>query len=361
MIPVIEPYLGEEEKALLIDCIDRNWITGGPKVKEFESKISSMVGVKHAIACMNGTMALYMGLKAMKDLYKWPDGFGVIVPDFTFIASANAVVLAGGNPIFCDVYRDTLNIDCYSAELKLDKTVKAIMPVHIYGQSANLDEVLKFAQDYDLKVIEDAAQGVGVSWKGKAVGSFGDCGIHSYYSDKNLSCSEGGMVLTDNDKIAEKCIRLNNQGRTGRGWYQHDEIGFNFRMTDLSASIGLAQLSKFDFIRKMKWEHDRRYKELLKDIPQVSFVHNSVHSVSVPFRHNILVPEPESLADFLEKNGVKSMRFFYPLHLQKCYNRKGHYPNSIKSYFHGLSLPSSVGLTDGQILYICNKISEFYR
>jgi perosamine synthetase len=370
MIKVFQPWLEEEEKKKLAQCIDDNWITGGPRVKEFEKEIARLTDSRYTISCMNGTMALYMGLSAM-ELGK-TGYYEVIVPDFTFIASANSIVLAGGHPVFCDVKRDTMNIDVNSAAKCITPWTRAIMPVHIYGQAANMDEVREFAEKYHLKIIEDAAQGVGVSWREKAVGTFGDVGIHSYYADKTISTGEGGMILTNNPEIAEKCLRLKHQGRTGRGWYFHNEIGYNFRMTDLQASIGLAQLGKLSTIINRKKLHEIRYRTELH-IEQIEFPTNDSLSYSIPFRHNILVENPVKLGEYLLKHEIETKSFFYPLHLQPCYDdtHKGNggsyrrdsnnFRNSIWLNEHGLSLPSSVTLTEEQIAIVCSTIKKYFK
>lgn len=243
-VPQFSPILGKEEADKLLECIRDQWITGGKKVKEFEQRIAALCKVKRAVACCNGTMALFMGLKALGI----KEGDEVIVPDFTFIASANAVVLAGGNPVFADVYKDTLNIKQSGIASAITTKTKAIMSVHIYGQSADMDMIHWMAKEYGLFVIEDAAQGIGVTWCGNPVGGLGDVGILSFYADKTITSGEGGMVLTNNDDIADKCLRLENQGNLSKGNYIADTIGYNFRMTDLQAAVGLAQLDKLDSI-----------------------------------------------------------------------------------------------------------------
>ncbi len=360
-IPQYEPYLDGRELQYLADCIESNWITGGPKVKEFESRMAKLTGTKHAIACCNGTMALYIGLKVM--------GIGigdsVIVPDFTFIASANSVVLAGARPVFCDVDKGSFCMDEKSIRKVISPSVKAIMPVGIYGNSPDMREVCSTAVGYGLKIIEDAAQDIAVTWHGKHLGTFGDVGCMSFYADKTISTGCGGMVFTDSDELAEKAIRLLNQGRTKRGWYVHETIGYNFRMSDLSAAVGLAQLDKLDEIVEKKKAHEKLYQDLLSGMKQVKFSEIDKSCFNVPFRHNILVPNPELLSKYLTGLGIGNLRFFYPLHRQSCYEYLGYddsmFPNTIKAYGRGLSLPSSVKLTDGEIFYICAEIKKFYK
>lgn len=357
MIPQFEPYLGEEELARLTECIRDNWITGGRKVAEFERRIADLCGVKHGIAICNGTLALYAGLKILGI----GEGDEVIVPDFTFIASGNSVVMAGGTPVFADVDPRTYNIDPASIEKAVTPRTKAVMPVHIYGQAADMDAIMAVAEKHDLYVIEDAAQGIGVTFNGKPVGGFGSVGCLSFYADKTMTTGEGGMVLTDDDGLAEKCLILKHQGRTGRGFYYHEHIGFNFRITDLQAAVGLAQLDKLPKIIGLKKQHEARYRELLREIPQVSFPWVDPRCYNVPFRINILVDDPESLSAYLNDREIGSRRFFHPLHSQPCYDVKGDFPNTIKAYDNGLSLPSSVGLTEEQITTVCTAIRGYFK
>jgi perosamine synthetase len=355
-IPIIKPYLGGEEKRLALETISDNWITGGKKVWEFEKRIASLTNAQYAISCVNGTMALYMGLVAMGI----GQGDEVIVPDFTFIASANAVILAGAKPIFCDIDQQTLNIDTKSAEVVFTHKTKAIMPVHIYGQSADMGKVLAFALSRNLKVIEDAAQGLGVKFSGYPVGALGNVGIISFYADKLITCGEGGMVITNDAKIADNALMLEHQGRHKRGIYLHENIGYNFRMTDLAASIGIAQLNKLEFIIEQKKYIEKRYRKNLESVSGVALPFVDTRGFNIPFRNNILVDNPQKLAEYMESKNISTMRFFYPLHKQPCYKFMGlsdkDFPNSIRAYEHGLSLPSWVGLSDEQIDYICQEV-----
>ena len=353
-IPQFEPWLGHEELMQLNECIRDNWITGGPKVKEFEERIARMCQVKHAIACCNGTMALYMGLIALGI----GPGDDVIVPDFTFIASANAVVMTGAKPVFVDVLPDTFNIDVKSVLAAITPKTKAIMPVHIYGQATDFRVLANISASYKLALIEDAAQGVGVTYNNIPVGGIGDVGTLSFYADKTLTTGEGGMVLTDNDAIATRCLQLSHQGNTSKGTYIHDSIGYNFRMTDLQAAIGLAQLGKLPAILKMKKENELLYRKLLEGV--VGFQYIIPECDNVPFRVVVLVDDPEGLSIYLEEKGIGTKRVFYPLHRQPCYNTGQDLPGADSIYNSGLSLPSSARLSHGDIDYVCSMIKEYY-
>lgn len=354
-IPQYEPYLDELEITKLTECIRDNWITGGKKVKEFEHRIADLCRVKYAVACCNGTMGLFMGLKAL--------GVGqddeVIVPDFTFIASANAVVLTGATPVFVDIDYHTCQINPHRVESAITINTKAIMPVHLYGQATDMNEIMKIAKEYKLSVIEDAAQGIGVTWCGQPVGGIGEVGIISFYGDKTITSGEGGMVLTNVKEIYEKCLRLENQGNLSKGNYIAETVGYNFRMTDLQAAVGLAQLDKLGEIINRKRANEMYYRTLLDDL--VDFIMPDTRCFNVPFRIVIFVSDPAKLQLHLANNGIETKRVFYPLHSQPCYNTGGNYPNSVKAYETGLALPSSVKLTEENIKYVCDKIKEYYE
>lgn len=354
-----EPWIGKEELEEISQSIKAKWISGGPKVKAFQEKIAKLCHVKHGIAVCNGTQALYVGLKIL--------GIGpgdeVIVPDFTFIASANAVVWTGAKPIFVDVDKKTFNIDPSKIEKAITKKTKAIMPVHIYGQSARMPEIMRIAKKHRLKVIEDAAQGIKVSYKGKLVGGIGDVGCMSFYADKVLTTGEGGMVLTNNDELAKQAIILLNQGRTGRGWYVHDYLGYNFRMTDLQAAVGLAQLRKLSDIIRRRNRNARLYQKYLAELPEVEFPYVDPAGRKTPWRITILVKDPAGLAEFLEKKGIKANRTFAPLHTQPCYKnyrKKEKFPNASFAFDHLLRLPSATGLKEKEIRYVCKEVKNFF-
>lgn len=355
IIPNMAPSLGQEELKNLTQSIKAQWISGGPKLKEFQEKMAKLFGVKHALGVCNGTQALYVGLLALGV----GPGDEVIVPDFTFIASANAVFWTGAKPVFVDVNK-TFNIDPQKIEAAITKRTKAIMPVHIYGQAADMPAVMKIARKHKLLVIEDAAQGVGVSFQGKSVGSFGDISCLSFYADKILTTGEGGMILTNSDELAKKAVILLNQGRTGRGWYIHDYMGYNFRMTDLQAGVGLGQLKKLPQLIRRRKNVTKLYHKYLSKIAGIEFPFIDKRGINLPFRITILVKDPQALLEFLDRNGVKANRSFYPIHLQPCYKIKGNFPNSVFGYEHLLRLPSAVTLPEKDIRYVCKKIKEFY-
>ena len=360
-ISQIEPYVGQEELSNLIRVIENKWLTEGPFSEEFLSIIKQFTGAKHALLTNNGTLALYLALKALGI----QTGDEVIVPDFTFNASGSSVVFAGGKPVFVDVDRQNYNIDVTKIEAAISSKTKAIMPVHIYGQSADLYPIMKIAKRYNIKVLEDAAQAYGVFYRGKHTGTIGDIGMISFFADKTVTAGEGGVLLTDNDSLYERLQYLRNQGRLDSGTFVHKQLGMNFRMTDLQCAVGVAQLKKYQEIEGLKLNNFRLYKKLLSDMDEIKVMEEVDHSNLVPFRFAAIAKDLKALIDHLEARGIQTRRFFYPLHNQPCFESLGFrtkpYPNSDYLYKNGLALPVFPGLKKEQIVYICNCIENFYK
>lgn len=356
-----DPFLGEEEEALILETIKNNWITEGEKTNKLGQLISSYCNVKHAIMFPNGTLSLFVALK----IIGIKPGDEVIVPDFTFVGSATSVILAGGIPVFCDVNLDDFSINIESLKKSISKDTKAIMPVHIYGQAADMAPIMELAKAGSIYVIEDAAQGIGVTYKNKHVGTFGNIGCISFYADKTITTGEGGVIMTDDDELAEQCLYFKNQGRLQRGSFVHPKIGYNFRITDLQAAVGIAQMRKLSWIIQKKRENEELYKKHLSGLDSVYFSKDNGFGERVAFRVNILVDEPERLGKFLEENGIGVRRFFYPLHKQPCFNKdnsivRDELKNADSIFGKGLSLPSGVGLKEEEISFVCQKIKEFF-
>lgn len=252
MIPLVKTTIGEAEKKAVIDVLNSGMIACGPRVEVFEKQFTAFVGTKHAIAVSSGTAALHLALISVGITR----GDEVILPSFSFIATANSVLYCNATPVFCDVNLKTFNIDVEKIELLITKRTKAIMPVHLYGQSADMNLILELAEKHDLRVIGDAAQAHGAKYDGKMVGSFGDVECFSFYPTKNMTTGEGGMITTNNDKIAERLYSLRNHGREKTRWgYEHGVLGFNYRMTDVAAAIGIEQLKKLPYFNKKRREH----------------------------------------------------------------------------------------------------------
>jgi len=364
-IPQMSPFIGMEEYESMRECFETNWLTEGPKAKQFVDKLCGIIGVEYGVLAPNGTLALYLGLKALGI----GEGDEVIVPNFTFIASANAVLLAGATPVFVDVELESLQIDIKKCKDVLTKSTKALMPVHMYGASCNMTQVTDFAKKYNLKIIEDAAQAMGVTWKGKHCGSFGDAGCFSFFADKTIATIEGGFIGTNDKSVHENLLYLRNHGRIKSGTFIHPQVGYNFRMNDIQAAIGLTQLSKRELIYKKKQYIYDFYCQQLSGIKQIRILKSMDNSNLVPFRFAIMTEEKqEFLNDYLTKKGIESRTFFYPLNKQPCFSqllnkqnlKDENFKNSVYAYDHGLCLPIYPSLIDRQIKYICDTIKKYY-
>ena len=358
MIPQIEPWIDDEDLVEVEKVIRSTFVTEHEVTKVFEQRLVALTGARHAIAMANGTVALFAILRALEVGH----GDEVIVPDMTFVATANAVILAGATPIFCDVRPDTFCIDVENVEALITDRTRAIMPVHLYGLAAEMDELSDLCHRRGLLLIEDAAQGVGVRYRGRHVGTFGDAGILSFYGNKTITTGEGGAVLTDDDQLAEECYKLKNHGRREKGIFVHESIGFNFSFTDLQAALGIAQLNKLDRIIARKKEIRDRYFASLEGIPGIKFQAVPDHTSPVFWFTNIRLDKVGELVGFLKTHGVGSRRFFYPLHRQPCYKQlnQPECPESMRAYEHSLSLPSGARLTDDQIDNIIKVVRDFY-
>jgi perosamine synthetase len=362
-IPQFSPWLTDEEYKEIYSCFERNWITEGPKSDEFAAALLELTGARFGVFTPNGTLGLYLALRAL--------GIGpgdeIIVPDFTFVGSATAVQMTGATPVFVDVNRENFQIDVSACELKVTPHTRAVMPVHIYGTCANMEEVTRFTKKHRLSVIEDAAQAIGVYFNGKHAGTIGNVGVFSFFADKTITTGEGGFIVTNDEAIFKKLCFLRNQGRINRGTFIHEEIGYNFRITDIQAAIGLAQLRKLKHITEKKLNVARQYTEQLKDIPEITFFKPQKQANWIPFRVGILHPDAHALMDFMAKKEIQSRTFFYPLHKQPCFSYLKEtyqlydqfFPNAIYGYDHGVCLPSFPTISDEQIDYICHVIREF--
>ena len=370
-VPQFMPYVDMEEWKALEPCFKENWITEGPRSKIFAEKLCKIIGCKYGVFANNGTLALYLGLRSIGV----GPGDEVIVPSCTFIASGNAVQMTGATPIFCDINEDDLQINIEDCHKLISRKTKAIMPVHLYGFAADMDKVMTFAKRYNIKVIEDAAQALGIKWKDKGCGSFGDVATFSFFADKTITTAEGGFVCTNDKETYTQLLYLRNQGRIKSGTFIHPEIGYNFRITDMQAAVGLKQLEKFPDIVKKKQDNFKLYCDLLKDISEIE-IYKPKDEVSpfIPFRVTLKTKKgsAEHLMAFMSSKGVETRTFFYPLHKQPCFKdiinkqhrkfwrKKSKCSVAEEVYDKGVCLPSFAALTKKQIKYVCSVIKEYY-
>lgn len=365
MIPVNEPLINGNEKKYLNECIDTGWISSeGPFIKKFEEEFSIKNKRKYGVAVCNGTAALEIAVEALGI----KEGDEVIMPAFTIISCASAIIKAGAVPVLVDSNIDTWNMDVTQIESKITSKTKAIMVVHIYGLPVDMDPVLALASKYKLKIIEDAAEAHGQTYKGKPCGSFGDVSVFSFYPNKLITTGEGGMILTDDLTIAERLRSLRNLCFTANKRFVHEELGWNMRMTNLQAAIGVAQLERWDESIIRKREIGKLYTELLKDVKHISLpVTQTEYADNIYWVFGIIsedVDKPaEKLMKQLAEKGIGTRPFFYPMHLQPVLKRMGlyqneSYPNAEKMYHYGFYLPSGLAITNEQIHEVVKTLKE---
>ena len=355
-ISVAEPDLSGNEKKYVLDCVESTWISSlGKYIGQFEEKFASFCDVKYGVSTSNGTVALQLALVAL--------GIGkgdeVIIPDLTFIATANACVYVGAKPIFVDAEKETWNIDANKIEEKINDKTKAIIAVHLYGHPCDMDKILEIAKKHKLKVIEDAAEAHGATYKGKKVGSMGDVGCFSFYGNKIITTGEGGMCTTNDKRLAERMTFLKDHGMDAKKRYWHPEIGFNFRMTNIQAAIGLAQLERADKIIATKRSNAKLYAELLKDVEGVTLQPQAEWAETVYWLHSILVKDKtrrDGLMKELKENNIDSRPFFYPMHELPPYETANDFPIATELSGRGMNLPSSTKLSEEDIKRICTVI-----
>jgi len=358
MIKIASPSIGRDELKAVIEVLKSGMLAQGQKVKEFEEKVAEYVGVKYAIATSSGTTALHTALLAAGI----KPGDEVITTPFTFIATANSILYCGAKPVFVDVNEKTFNIDPEKIEEKITEKTKAILPVHLYGQPADMEKILKICESHNLLLIEDAAQALGAEFKGKKVGSFGDCAIFSFYPTKNITTGEGGMVVTNNENIAEKCRKIRNHGEYQR--YFVDLVGYNYRMTEVAAAIGLAQFKKLEKFNNKRIRNAEFLTRHLKDIDEIEvpFVDKRVKHVF--HQYTIKTSRRDELREFLEKKGIQSVVYYpLPIHKQKIYQDLGYkdsLPVAEELSKKVLSLPVHPNLKKEDLKLIVESIREFF-
>jgi dTDP-4-amino-4,6-dideoxygalactose transaminase len=320
VIPIAKPLIGDEEIEEVVKVLKSGFIAQGPKVAEFEEKFAEYIGVKHAVATSSGTTALHTALLALGI----KAGDEVVTTPFTFAATSNSVLYVGAKPVFVDVNPETYNIDPEKiAEAITDKT-KAIMPVHLYGQPADMDPIREIADDNDLKVIEDAAQAHGAVYNGKMVGSMGDAACFSFYPTKNMTTSEGGMVTTDDDATADDARAIRAHGESQR--YTHVMLGYNFRMTDIAAAIGLAQLKKLDTFNGKRIENAKYLTSHINEIDGIKAptVPENVKHVFHQYTIRVYKSKRDDLIEFLNAEGIGTgIHYPKPIYQQKIYQDMG--------------------------------------
>ena len=333
MIPIAKPNIGKEELNAVAEVLASGQLAQGSKVAEFEEKFASYIGTDYAIATSSGTSALLLIYKALN-----LKGKEILMPSFTFIATATAALAAGAKPVFVDVDPKTFCISIKDAKRKITEKTAAIVPVHLYGLPADMDAILEFAEKHNLYVIEDACQAHGAEYKGKKAGSFGIAAAFSFYPTKNMTTGEGGMVTTNDEKLAEKISLLRNHGQKSR--YEHVLLGLNYRMTNIAAAIGLVQLKKLDKMNEKRIENAKYYLKKLKDVPNITLPYIPKNRKHVFHQFTVKVKNREKLIQKLKQNNI-GFGIYYPkgCHQQKIFKGKLSLPNTERLCKEVISLP----------------------
>lgn len=367
IIPLCEPNLGQLESSLVNQAIDTNWVSSsGSFVREFETSFSTYVQSEFAVSVCNGTMGLVLALK----LLEIGPGDEVLVPDLTFGATANAVIQVGATPVFVDVLPSSFSIDVIAAQAKVTSKTKAIIPVHLYGNAAPMEEILTFAKKFSLKVVEDAAEAIGTRINGRHVGTFGDIGVFSFFANKTITTGEGGMIVLNDKDLFTKAMMMRSHGFTPENRYWHQIWGTNMRLTNLQAAMGVAQLRRVDELVEAKRFIANCYMNSLSSITGKTLIlpsalPNVTHSHWLFTIQLIDEGQVDGLENFLQINHIESRRFFHPLHNQPAFSsfskENSSFPVAEQLYKSGLCLPSSTSLTHDEVKLISHKIVEYFE
>jgi len=357
-IPVYRPDLSGNELKYVTECINSSWISSkGQFVSRFEEQFAKYCGLKYAASVSNGTVALHTALAALNI----GPGDEVIVPTLTYIASVNAIKYTGAVPVFVDSLTDTWQMDPVDVKRKITPKTKVIMVVHLYGQPTDMDPIMKLANKNKIKVIEDCAEALGSKYKSKHVGQFGDIACFSFFGNKTITTGEGGMVATNSKQLIDKVRRIKGQGLAEGREYWHDILGYNYRMTNICAAIGLAQLERINYLMESKRKIANKYQQLFANSP-ITF-HKEIGDVVHSFwMCSILVPASkfrDPLRKRLSDNGIETRPLFWPVHQMPVYATGEEFPVAQDLSSRGLNLPSWPGLSDGNIELIASLINSF--
>jgi perosamine synthetase len=358
MIPVFAPWLSENVRRYVLDCVDSGWISSlGQYVGRFERDFAAFCEARHAVATSNGTTALHLCLATL--------GIGpgdeVLVPDLTFVSTANVVRYTGAAPVLVDSDPRTWGMDPADARRKLTARTRAVIPVHLYGHPVDLDPLLALAAEHGLEIVEDAAEAHGARYKGRRVGALGRIGAFSFYGNKIITTGEGGMVVTNDPSLFERAAFLRDHAMDPRRRYYHPEIGFNYRMTNIQAAIGCAQLEQADAILARRKAIAAAYEAGLAGVAGLTRPPDEPWAESVHWMYSVLVepafgPDREAVMAGLRTRGVDSRPFFVPLHQLPPYRLDAPFPVATSLGARGINLPSGTGLRPEDIATVCDAL-----
>lgn len=361
-IQIAKPYIDNDDINGVVTVLQSGWLSLGPKYKEFEENLAKYVGVKYACAVSSGTAALHLGVRALG----LKAGDEVVTSPFSFVSSSNCLLYENVKPVFVDIEETTFNIDPALIERAITKKTKAILPVSIFGQSAEMAGIIRVAKKYKLKVLEDSCESLGATYRGKMVGTIGDIGTYAFYPNKQITTGEGGMVVTNSKELYELCDSMRNQGRSKNGdWLIHERLGYNYRLDEMSASLGITQLKKLDWMIEEKRKIASWYNEVFEDIKDIEIPKvgaNRTHSWFV-YVVKVKNSKRDKLMGELGKAGIQTKPYLPVIHLQpfmrNMFNfKKGDFRVAENISEETLALPLFIGLKQKNVEYIANKIKN---
>ncbi len=378
-IPLSRPDITEKEIEAVLAVIKTPYLSLGPKHREFEESVAEYIGVKYAVSVSSGTAGLHLVIKAL-DI---KEGDEVVTTPFSFISSSNVMLFERARPVFVDIDPGTLNIDTQNIEelfasrydfdgevLKNRRTraqVKAVLPVHVFGQPCDMDRIWQIAKKYNLKVIEDACEAIGAEYKGKKVGTFGDASVFAFYANKQITTAEGGMIVSNDEKMAKLCKSMRNQGRDeGSAWLVHQRLGYNYRLDEMSAALGIAQMGRIEEILQARERVANIYNERLEDSKNIEVPYISSQTKMSWFVYVIRVGRKinrDKVMEHLQKRGIECRSYFPSIHLQPFYRemfgfKEGDFPITEKVSKSAIALPFYNNLLEKQIDYVCENLKE---
>ncbi len=362
-IPVYEPNIGQKEIEYVEDAVKSGWVSSkGPYIERFEKMFSSFIGAKYGVSASNGTTALHLAVSAL--------GIGagdeVIAPNLTFVSPINSVIYNGGRPVLVDSNENDWNVNYEEIENRITERTKAIIVVHLYGHPCDMGRIKEIAEDHNLRIIEDCAEAIGAEYRGQKVGSFGDISCFSFYGNKIITTGEGGMCLTKDEEITEKIRELRDHGMKPSRRYWHDKIGYNYRMTNLQAALGVAQMERIESFIDRKREIAKKYNDRLRNIEGIQTQPEMSWAKNVYWMYSILVNYPsgkgrDRVINALEDANVETRPFFYPVNIMSPYTSYGNESElkiSCNLSRSGLNLPSGTKIMHKDIDMICDLIGE---
>lgn len=364
-IPVCEPFIGMQECKNVVDCLRTNWISSkGGYIEKFEKNFAHFCGVKYAVSATSGTAALHLALLALNI----KNGDEVIVPTFTMAATIFSILYVGAKPVLVDCEPDTFNIDPKKAEALITNKTKAVLAVHLYGHPCEMDCLLDIARKYGIFLIEDAAEAHGAEYKGRKMGAFGIVSAFSFYANKIITTGEGGMVVTDNKKLAERCTILKDMAFSPKRRFLHFYIGYNYRMTNIQAAIGVAQLAKINELIEKRRNNALYYNKYLKGVGGITLPVERSGIKNVYWMYGILIDrsfrlKKDALREELKQKGIETRDFFIPTHRQPFFKKLGiksnnDFPVSDDISRRGFYLPSGTGLRKSEIRYVADIVKN---